>query len=325
MGTPKMHYPFNARADGTRNYVFPSAKEIEIYEKLDGTNILAFCYFDDHNRYISYKTRLRPFAGSGKFGNFYSMWREAAFPYLSEIRKLMINKQCNLSFELYGARNPHLVLYKNPLDIALLFGVTNSGRIMSPTDLQLATRDSYTPQTDIPLVKRFNVINKDYVWNYEKVQEELQETLVEGEDEHYTGVEGTVWYLRTLDNRSIQLKCKPETIEAIHFASGGMSRNSIIATCWNAYENTDNPTVEFVKQLLLEEFKPDVIEASHYRIANCVEFVKEQMQFRQLVLDEYRKLGKNILLEKNEVMRELSKKFDKKEMRKVYTIITNFA
>jgi len=325
MGTPKMHYPFNARADGSRNYAFPSAKGIEIYEKLDGTNILAFCYLDKYYRYFSYKTRLRPFAGSGRFGNFYGMWMEVGQPYFPQIRELMNKHNCNLSFELYGARNPHLVLYPNPLDIALLFGVTNSGRIMSPTDLQLATRDKYVPQTDIPLVKRFNVIGGDYVWNYERVQKELQEALIEVEDEHYMGVEGTVWYLKSLDNLCIQLKCKPETIEAIHFASGGMSRNSIIATCWNAYENTDNPTVEFVKQLLLEEFKPNVIEASHYRIANCVEFVKGQMQFRQTVLDEYRKLGKNILLEKNEVMRELSKKFDRSVMRKVYSAITNFA
>ncbi len=61
MGTPKMHYPFDSREDGTRNYHFPIAKNIEIYEKLDGTNILAYFYSDGEFRYLTYKTRLRPF------------------------------------------------------------------------------------------------------------------------------------------------------------------------------------------------------------------------------------------------------------------------
>ncbi|MBU1488128.1 hypothetical protein KKH56_08805, partial [bacterium] len=82
MGTPKMHYPFSSQADGTRNYAFPSAKYIEIYEKLDGTNILSYFYIDGANRYLTYKTRLRPFLGSSRFGDFYNMWKETAAPYM---------------------------------------------------------------------------------------------------------------------------------------------------------------------------------------------------------------------------------------------------
>lgn len=57
MGTPKMHYPI----DRNGKYIFPSAKKIEAYEKLDGTNIVAYHYFDhENNRYLTYKTRLMP-------------------------------------------------------------------------------------------------------------------------------------------------------------------------------------------------------------------------------------------------------------------------
>lgn len=50
-------------------------------------------------------------------------------------------------------------------------------------------------------------------------------------------------------------------------------------------------------------------------------FVVEEAEFRQSVLEAYRQTGKNILLQKTEVMRELSGKFPKNKMKKVYTII----
>jgi len=321
MGTPKMNYPFDSRADGTRNYKFPPTKEIEIYEKLDGTNILAFSYIDkDGWRYFSYKTRLRPFVSSSRFGDFQNMWLEVVTPPLQAcIKKIMVRNECNLSFELYGARNPHLVVYKDiPLAIALLFGVTNAGNVLPPTVLGTVE--------PIPVVKQFSVVTKDYVWNYETLQKTLEAGLKQEEEGYYSGTEGTVWYLKTLDGRYIQLKCKPETIEMIHFSAGagGLGKNTIIATCWNSYENTDEPTVDFVKELLLEEFKPEIIEAHHYLIEKCLDFVKGEQQFRQDVLSEYKKIGKNILVDKVSVMRAMSTKFEKARMRKVYGIIKDF-
>lgn len=327
MGTPKMHYPFGESADGTRNYAFPSAKYIEIYEKLDGTNVLSYFYTDGENRYLTYKTRLRPFLGSSRFGDFYNMWKETAAPYIDRLRQIMIQHNCNLSFELYGARNPHLVVYKNPLDIALLFGVTNVGKIMSPTDLGLAAKEDYAALDEIPLVKRFRVINRDYVWNYETIQKELEANLKQEEEGYYSGMEGTVWYLHLIDGRCLQIKCKPETIETIHFSAGagGLNKNIVIATCWNAFENVDTLTIDFVKQLLIEEFQPEIVEANHYLIERCVGFVTREAEFRNRVLDEYRALGISILLNKREVMRSLSAKFSKQQMKKVYSIIMSFA
>lgn len=314
MGTPKMHYPFDSGENGSRNYHFPIAKSIDIYEKLDGTNILAYSYTDDLYRYFTYKTRLRPFLASSRFGDFYSMWTEIAGEYFPEIQRRIIDKDCNLSFELYGSRNPHLVAYPNSLDFALLFGVTNTGKILSPDDLKI---------TSLPNVKKLKTIDKDYVWNYEELRKELQDGLTKTEDNYYKGMEGTVWYLHTIDSKCIQLKCKPETIEAIHFSAGagGLSRNIILATVWNSLENTDNPTLDFVKQLLIEEFKPEVIEAHRYLIQNCIDFVIQESEFREEVKKRYKALGKNILLEKAEVMRELSKHYPKKDMQKVFAIV----
>lgn len=317
MATPKMHYPFDSREDGSRNYKFPVAKNIEIYEKLDGTNILAYSYSDGDSRYLTYKTRLRPFLSSSKFGDFNNMWREVASGYFTEIQREMERSDCNLSFELYGARNPHLIAYPNSLDIALLFGVTNTGRILSPEQLK---------NPDLPIVKCLRVIDKDFIEGYELLQKELQAGLKQEDEGYYSGVEGTVWYMHLPDGRCIQMKCKPETIEAIHFSAGagGLSKNIILATCWNGFENADVITVELIKQLLLEEFEPLIIEAHHYLIEKCVAFVNEEAEFRNRVISEYKATGMNLLTNKRDVMRLLSEKFPKTKIKKVYSIIISF-
>lgn len=322
MGTPKMFYPFTAREDGTRNYRFPltskgMTNKIEVYEKLDGTNVLAYTYTVGPDLFVTYKTRLRPFLNEGsKWGKFVSMWNEAAADYKQVIRKMLMEGY-NLSFELYGARNPHLVMYKVPLAFALLFAVTNVGNITPPSKLN--TRG-------LPCVPLLKSIDRDYVWNYEQLQKELNNELSQTEDGYYTGVEGTVWYVSSA-GKYLQLKCKPEVIETIHFSAGSKDINKqvILATCWNALENVEVLTTDFIKRLLLEEFRPELIESSHYRIERCIEFVKGELVFRDSVLDAYKATGMNILTQKKEVMRAMSSKFDRKVMKKVYSTITNFA
>jgi len=332
MSSPKMHYPFTSRQDGSRNYLFPSAKEIEVYEKLDGTNVVSYSYTDGKDTYYTYKTRLRPFLKSGRFGDFLSMWKEIATPYMPAIKRLMTEKQCNLAFEMFGSRNPHLLMYKVPLTFSLLFGVTNTGRILSPSKLQYTLGKGKMGMTDkmignLPAAPLLETIDKDYVWNYERLQKEFQDNLKIEDEGYYSGREGAVWYLHCIDDRCIQIKMKPEAIEAIHFSAGaksGIGKNTVLATVYNSYENTDTPTVEFIKQLLIEEFKPEIVEANHYLIEKCVAFVAGEMNFRQDVLKEYKELGKSIILEKTEVMRALSLKFERNKMKKVYSIVKSF-
>ena len=317
MGSPKMHYPFFSREDGSRNYRFPTAQKIEIYDKLDGTNVVSYFYYDDKDRYVTYKPRLRPFLQPGRYGDFLGMWKEVAHDFFKEINQGMNQHQCNLSFELYGSRNPHLIIYENNLDIALLFGVTNEGKIISPAQLKLV---------NLPVVNMVKVVDKDYVWNYESLQKDLEGRLKAVDEEHYSGDEGMVWYLYAIDGRCIQLKLKPETIEAIHFAIGaGLGKNSIITTCWNAFETTDTPTVDLIKQMLLEEFTQEKIDPQSELIERCLVSVMEEAEFRAKVLDEYRATGANILTDKAGVMRKLSSKFAKNEIRRVYDIIKGYA
>jgi len=316
MGTPKMHYPFTTTQIGERKYCFPIANKIEIFEKLDGTNILIYSYTDGDNVFYTCKTRLMPFVNAGsKWGNFFAMWNEVAGDDFEYTCNLLAAHNCNLSFELYGARNPHLVIYDVPLAYALLFGVTNAGNIIPPTQIDCR----------LPKAQLLSVVDKNYEDSYLALQKQLEGNLRKLGDDAYAGVEGAVWYLQTIDKRTIQYKCKPETIEIIHFSQGkGISKNSILATCWNALENTDKLTVDFIKQLLLEEFETPKVEANHYLIESCIRIVEDALIFRDRVLNEYKAIGIDIKLDKVAVMRKISEKFERNEMSKVYTTIMNW-
>ena len=310
MGSPKMHYPF----DRAGKYNFPPAKYIELFEKLDGTNILAYRYSDGERNYITYKTRLNAILKSGRFGDFLSMWKEVAEKsYFTEIEREMGRSDCNLSFELYGSQNVHLVVYKEALNFRLLFGVRNDGQILSPTQLK---------NPDLPTLPLLLKIDKEYQEKYLEMRESLEKKLKAVDEEHFEGEEGMVWYCHLIDGRCVQLKCKPETIEAIHFASGAhMSKNSIIATVWNAFENTDNVIYESVATLLAEEYEQREIDFNKALIERCIGSVREEAQFREKVLSVYQNLGLDINTEKQQVMRAIAPNFPKHLMGKVYGII----
>lgn len=306
--TPKMHYPF----DKVGRYRFPSATEIEIFVKLDGTNIVAYRYHLDSKEFQTYKTRLTPVVRSGRFGDFYSMWFEMLNKY-PDIEKVCIKNQCNVSFELYGIRNKHLVWYDVPLDCAVLFGVTSNGQIISPTKMDLL---------GLPIVNQVGSINSYYVENYKMNKLKLEEELKLTED-GYEGNEGQVWYLHMVDRKTIQFKCKPATIELIHFAAGGLGKNIIKATAYNVFENQDELTIEAVVTLLLEEFTERQIQACEDTIKHVVKEIKHDIEIRQAIVDEYTELGIDINIDKVAVMRWFGQKYPKNDIRKIYSILSN--
>ena len=102
--TPKLHYPFG-RTDTlegeTRVYLFPPrVVKVEVYEKLDGTNVCAYSYADaGGTRYLTFKTRLMPFLQDGRFGQFKTMWQELSRDEeLRRLTDLARSGQFSLSF-----------------------------------------------------------------------------------------------------------------------------------------------------------------------------------------------------------------------------------
>ena len=308
-GTPKLSYPFDQ--DG--KFHFPKIRAVGAYTKLDGTNIVAYRYEFRGEKYITYKTRLRPFL-SNNYGEFYSMWNRMLTRYENIPALFDANPTLDaFSFELYGNENTHLIHYDFPLDTALLFGLEGSDVV------SLVNIDAM----DVPTASLESVVVGNYVENYQQNQTKMEEGLT-AVDANYTGQEGQVWYAfpENPKQKVILWKCKPETIEKIHWSSSeAIHRNIIRTTAYNALESYEELTHDNVVSLLEEEFSGDIISKSKSRIEKIVNEINDDMAIRQQVISHLDKLnGETDVTEMNigDVMRHLVQFFDKKQNKRVF-------
>ncbi|MGH7887542.1 MAG: hypothetical protein ACREPG_06730 [Candidatus Binatia bacterium] len=309
LATPKLHYPFGK--DGS--FHFPPIKTVHLYEKLDGTNVLAYRYRDgDGQAHLTYKLRLSPTLRNSRWGPFLDMWRELLRVHPT-IAQLVDANGCHVSFEMYGVRNTHLVRYDCDLAVAVLFGVRLDASVVPAHQLDLL---------DVPAASLFGalVAGEDPVAKYGEIRAQMEQRNKPTDDEKLTGVEGTVWYVEEPTGRVTLWKCKPESVEAIHWALG-VNKKAVIATCWNYLESSDELSYEALLPLLAEEYELRDIEAFRPHIEECIRDVNREFEFKQRVLDEYAKLGFSIDADKAGVMRALSQRFARNEMKKVYALI----
>ncbi|MBM3234942.1 hypothetical protein FJZ31_01455 [Candidatus Poribacteria bacterium] len=308
--TPKLHYPF----DSAGTYRFPPAKRVEVYEKLDGTNILAYRYNCKGQTYLTYKLRLTAVVRNSRFGPFLDFWREMLKRY-PDIPRLPEINDCNISFELYGALNKHLILYKVPLDTAVLFGVDNKAEIIPPNMLNTL---------GVPIAPLYARLEgaKDYQREYQKNQADCEAMNRTTEDGTIEGTEGRVWYLQDIRNHIVMFKCKPESVEQIHWAAGGLSKNAVIATAYNLLETDEHLAYDKLKELLLEEYSEDAIERFRPHIEAVIHQITEEMRFKEKILEFYYKLDLDFQRDKNAVMRAFSQQYPKGLMRRIYSILS---
>ncbi len=312
LATPKIHYPF----DRGGKFRFPAVAGVTIYEKLDGTNVLAYRYLDaDGGLHTTYKLRLFSVLRNSKWGPFLDMWKEilARYPAIATLAEI---NGCAVSFELYGSRNAHLVIYDQPLDCAVLFGLQADGTPLRPMDLDVR---------GVPTARLYGELDatRDPVAEYNRVREAMERDLEKLEDEKLRGAEGTVWYVTTARSELVLFKCKPESVEAVHWA-GGINKEAVRATCWNLLETEDVLSFETLAPLLHEEYTQEEIDRFRGNIDDCIAEVGGELSFRQRVLEEYAKVGLSLSEDKGTVMRALSSSFKKNEMKKVYSLIVRY-
>ena len=250
LGTPKLAYPFTIGG----NFQFPSASEILCYRKYDGSNVLAYRYWDAKGTpYISYKVRLWPFLR----GKMVGMWKQMLTKYTGIPRLFALNPDISaFSFEMYGNQHTHLIAYENELDISLLFGLKRNGEIVINRDIKT---------DNVPKAELVTTVTGDYVWNYNQQRDTL-ETNLELVDDHegvYSGEEGTVWYMHDKRTKQWRLfKCKPQIIEALHWGNAPLGIDVLNATALNILEVSDEITIEIFKEYLAEEYTDAQIRAS---------------------------------------------------------------
>jgi hypothetical protein len=309
LATPKLHYPFGK--DG--KFHFPPIKKIHLYEKLDGTNVLAYRYRDGEGQWhLTYKLRLGPVLRNSRWGPFLDMWNELLQKHPT-IPNLVEANDCHLSFEIYGRRNAHLILYDVDLAVAALFGVRRDASIVPLFKLDLLGAPA------VPLVGEL-VAGEDPVAKYAEIRAEMEKRNRPTEDDRLVGIEGTVWYVEEPDGRVSMWKCKPESVEEIHWATG-INKKGVTATCWNFLETGDDLRYETLLPLLLEDYQLREIEAFRPHIENSIKDVLRESELKERALAEYDKLGISIHDDKATVMRALSPHFRREEMKKIYTLI----
>ncbi len=307
--TPKLHYPF----DKVGTFRFPPVAKLSFYEKLDGTNVLAYRYQDAEGRsYLSYKLRLAPFLRNGKWGEFLDLWRELLARHPS-IPQLVDLNRCHMSFEMYGSRNTHLIEYEVGLEAAALFGVDAAFRVVPIYRLDLR---------GVPAAPCLGELSagEDPVARYNALRAEIETRNRPAEDGRIAGFEGAVWCAEVRDGTVALWKLKPESVEAIHWAAG-INKEAVLATCRNLLETQDVLSLETLKPLLLEEYAEEDIEDFRPHIEDCIRQVLREAEFTKRVLEAYASTGLSIHTQKNEAMRAISSRFDRSEMKRVYTAI----
>jgi len=316
---PKQHYPFDGPSDN-RIWKFPECEYVDIYEKLDGTCIISYVYKDANGDvYLTFKTRLRPFLGSGKYGNFYELWNEMLEKY-PVITDYAFDGYHNCVFELYGKRNKILIDYDVPLDTKLLFTVNASnGQIYPPTE-------SATPPRRLSVLKKWGELEYEDVdeEDYLDIQQDLEDDLIVDEkNKIMKGSEGQVWYFMK-DGHAKQIKCKPPSVLKYHWAGDAIAYESVYTTVINAFENFDEPTFDDVVGLLQEEFDDDKIEKSRVRIEKVLGKVLFDKKYQYLLAKDYREQKFNINLNKRECMRWFGQNYPKSEAHRIFNLLKNY-
>jgi len=312
--TPKLDYPF----DRAGNYHFPDCKEMQFYEKVDGTNILAYHYKYQNNDFLTFKTRLTPILKDQKFGMFKSMWLE----YLNENRwvekVIQSNLQYNLSFEMFGSRNPITIMYDIPLEVNLLFGVRrNDFSIRPPSELKI--------YDDTKVPKVFGIRSKKTILE----EYNIQRSFMSVQNKDSLTIEGMVQYCQIGKPSWIMFKCKPEEIEKIHWsASGFIPEKSLFNTALNVFESNDEPEINDFVELLKEEYPQELITRSYHKIEKVWFNAKERIEFTKIVNEVWilaKQNGLDITKDKRETMRFVSKHFPRNIMNKVGSTILKLA
>lgn len=324
-GTPKLHYPFAHDEEGKeRHYHFPKrVQRVLVYEKLDGTNVCAYSYANAlGDRYITYKARLTPVLQDNRFGPFRQMWLEilnSNQQLLDAVENLVLDGHQALSFELYGSRNKLLIAYDEPLAVKLLFSVGQAHATVQPPEA-LGLKSPLALTRVAELTSGLNLAT--FYEQQRSVAERMNKKSAKGERLEIQGIEGYVFYIQDEDGVWTQWKNKPPSVEDVHWVSNTIPMSRILPTVWNSLESDPMPTVDGIKRLLLEEFSPSLVDTCDERIAKAIGLVLGNIELRERALRAYKET--RLTFERDgikSVMQALSLKFDKDDMKRVFSAL----
>jgi hypothetical protein len=315
--TPKFLYPGDVQSPkSVKKGVFPSFNRIRVYNKIDGTNICMFRYYDkDYNIFTSYKTRLVPFLGKSAYGDWLILWNKMMLLYPDKLQKLVDNNAYNFGFEMYGAYNKILINYEVALDNRLLYAIDReSGMIIDPIDFDY-------PKPEL-LTEFENKVNPDE--KYEEFRQKMEEAFKAGRP-----IEGCMLYIHCQDGTMKVWKCKPDSVLEIQVESNpkNVSYANAYATAINASESAKSldDLLGETKTLLKEEYIDFFIEISMPQIKEAVSDAITFISLKNTVISVFKAL--NLTWKSDDkaqiklIMNAMMKKFPNKRSTDIFNII----
>jgi hypothetical protein len=317
---PKIHYPYIKDREGRPQVTISVPQNIvdaRFTKKLDGTAIIFYPLTDTNGEILEIlpRTRLLPILAQSRWGDWNKLLNEV-LPDRSQVELAIRTQRVTLVFELWGYRNPHMITYDTPLALTLHTAVRHKKPMSFRLLSDLAQRHGFTV---IDTVLSAKPDAAGLAEAYRRLQAEMEaRNQTAGEGKFLE--EGAILVLSTAET-AMYYKCKPPTIEEIHWAQGaGIGRTNIDHTLFKMLENGydfTNGSVEDLKSELLSDFEPTELEIAEELIQRVyTEFILEQQQrawLRQLV--DSSGLAVHDL---PNLMRYLSQHYPKRQMSWVY-------
>ncbi len=317
---PKIHYPYRKDQDGRPQLSISvpiNIGDARFTEKLDGTAIIFYGLPGQNGEILEVvpRTRLQPILAPSRWGDWNRLLDEI-LPDRSGVETAVRAQRVVLAFELWGYRNPHMISYETPLALTLHTAI----RHRKPVSYRLLA--DFAARYGFDLVKSVAVVQPDaegLAVAYRRLQQEMEaRNQAAGVDKFLA--EGAILMLSTAET-AMYYKCKPPTIEEIHWAQGaGIGKYNVEHTLYKMAENGYDfltGSVADVKSELTGDFDADaVVNAAELIERVYQEFVLEQQQrqwLKQLVDDSGLDLH-----DLPNLMRYLSRHYGKRQMSWVY-------
>ena len=321
MATPKTRYPY--RYDNL--WLLDQAEYVRSATKYDGTNICQYSYQDaDGMVHTTYKLRTRPFVLP-----FFRILLDRTLRNYPKVAHLRLGTGEAMIYELYGRQNHLLIEYDQDIDLmALCRRDPETGGLQpaDPDDRNFARLDCPLAATGPPTPWT------DFRTEYQRRQtghsQTLTPTQVDGQ-RAFRGDEGEMLYVTFSDGAGITrrsftrlIKLKPPEIEEIHQTADFIPREEIEATVRNIWETTDDPGMQELTTLLLEDWTQHQIDESMETVTIVLGHALERRQYEDDLLQVYRQHFRDESFRANsaQVMRTLAGHLPRSDMARAYAV-----
>jgi len=216
-GIPKIHYPYRKDKEvdlenvNVDDIVLPTGYErVILRRKVDGTNVCWFPLLNSKGDVLEIipKTRQAVLNKPSEMHSVYDLLPDI-YELYPGILEAVRDTKLTLSFEVFGFRNPHTLVYDFPLEVAFLVAIDREG-VLRPWDEILAIAEKY--KLRMPEIV-FETTKPDVREEWLRFRLELDkhnrpEMLVD---------EGVVFTFCYPDGLKL-VKCKTKTLEEAHMS-----------------------------------------------------------------------------------------------------------